>query len=252
MIQLINSSSATTKEYESRRQQSSSSEQYSRGSSMLQSCKDNGDPVMTQVIVLVRAPPTELQVVGIHSHLMRQRLRIVARGLRNMTMNRPLYLLVANWSKAAIMLPQNITIAQCIAVSDVPWLLPVHDDNVNMAQQYKKAETKQSKLERRYIVEQDANREKKHWSEQVLFNDKNSPWKPSFLKLIEKYQSSCDGHFGKVLVAIHCIIMSFFGAAPIHTVGFELEYDNASSRKKKQVEWRSQKQQSQRPKSGYY
>lgn len=100
-------------------------------------------PTMSQVAVQVRGATTALKSVETHPHLMRRTLPMVARGLWDVTTNRPFTLPVLTWSKTVIKLPKNITTAQCIALPNILWLTPLHGDSVNMAQLYKETEEKE-------------------------------------------------------------------------------------------------------------
>lgn len=123
-------------------------------------------PSISQVPVLVQAPPTGTQIVETYPHLMRYRLVMVARGLCYMTMIRPSTLLVANWSKTAIRLPKNMTIAPMNhPPPPLQVLLPMSLDGhiVNITQLYNTAEAKEQKLERHYaMTKQNTSEKKKH------------------------------------------------------------------------------------------
>lgn len=144
---------------------------------------------MLQVPVLVPSPATKLHVEKTPTHLMRQRPAMAAKGLCDETTNHLFTVLVAVWSKIALMQPKNMIIAQFTAPPDVLWFMPVHYDSVDMIQLYMSPETEHQKLERHYAaVKQNANELKKHWTEQVQLNDKYSHWKPSFLKMMNTFQ----------------------------------------------------------------
>lgn len=71
---------------------------------------------------------------------------MVARGLYDAVPNRPFHILVANWSKKAMTLPKNMTIAQSTASPNTIWPTPAQGDSINMTRLYKEAETKEEKL----------------------------------------------------------------------------------------------------------
>lgn len=91
---------------------------------------------MWQILVLVWVSATGLQITETHRHLMGQRVSMVAKRILDVTVNHLFVVLVATWTKSAVMLPWNMIIAWCAALSDVLWPLPAHGDGVNMPQRY--------------------------------------------------------------------------------------------------------------------
>lgn len=74
-------------------------------------------------------------------------MSMVTRGLCDAAVNRPSTLLVANWSAAAITLPEMMIITQYSASAGFLWFMSVHRDNVNVTHLNKEAETMDQELE---------------------------------------------------------------------------------------------------------
>lgn len=69
-------------------------------------------PAMSQVPVIVTAPSSGPQMVETHTHLMKRRLAILGRDIRDVISNRPFSVLIATWLKLSVTLPNNMLVAQ--------------------------------------------------------------------------------------------------------------------------------------------
>lgn len=160
-------------------------------------------------------------MVGTHPHLMRRRVAMVARGVCETVPNRPFTTFIENWSNAPITLHKNMLVAQCTPASETFWPKYYERDGIDMTKLCKKAESKKEKLERHYAVAQeDAAWSEKRWTEQVQFNKRYSEWRLAFMKVMEKYQSMWEGHFGQISVAEPRINLGPPDAAPIYAATY--------------------------------
>lgn len=96
--------------------------------------------------------------------------------------------------------------------------MPLRSDSVNMTGLYKEAESKEQELERNYpLVKRFATDKEKHGTEEVQIKEKYLQWKPTFLIIMEMYQSMWDEHLEMISVTKHCILLSPADAGSIQT-----------------------------------
>lgn len=95
-------------------------------------------PAKTQESVTVKIPAAGLRIAEMYPHVLRGRLAMVVRGVREVVRKIPFTMLVANWSNVFITLPKNMLVAQCSILTDTFRPQPYEGDGINMTQVYEK------------------------------------------------------------------------------------------------------------------